>query len=186
MKFPRDNIVAPVAENNRLKVLWTDSGIADYQSLVGPQLQRIQRQWLSSTSRTSVSLLLESTNNILATSAAMTNDTIALNRPPRSNKSRVPKPIRISKNALLRQNKRLKRALCSCPPLPLDKLAALESAYREARTAHRKIVRHHKANESIKRDELLYSIQSSNPSSIFSSLKRSKRSKAEEKKPDCW
>ena len=106
-----DNIVAPLAENNRLKVLWTDPGIADYHSLVGPQLERIQRQWLSSTSRTSVSLLLESTNNILATSAAMTNDTFALNRPPRSTKSSVPKPIRISKNALLRQNK--KRARCS-------------------------------------------------------------------------
>ena len=61
---------------------------------------------------------------------------------------------------------------------PLEKLAALESAYRETRTAHRKLVRHHKPKESIKRDELLYSIQSSNPSAIFSSLKRSKRSKA--------
>ena len=40
-KIPsKDNIVAPVVMNNRLKVLWSDSGINHYQSIVISQLSR--------------------------------------------------------------------------------------------------------------------------------------------------
>ena len=74
-----DNIVAPTIPNSRVKVIWSDDGIEEYQALVIPQLARIQEQWLSSPSRTTVSLLLESTNNVLISCAAVTNRTIRLN-----------------------------------------------------------------------------------------------------------
>ena len=173
-----DNIAAPITENNRRKVLWTEQGISAYESLVAPQLIRIQEVWASSCSETSMALLLESTNNILNSCANQTNDTIALDKPPRESSVPTPRPIRTSKNALLRQNKHLKRALSSSSPAyPPETILALKTAYSKARTAHRKLLRLFKAKTSVDRDHNLHSILSRNPSSIFSSIKRSRLSK---------
>ena len=77
-----ENIVAPTIENNRVKVIWSDDGKRQYQDLVAPHLSRLQELWLSSSSRTSISLLLESTNNLLIYCAAKSNRTVALNSKP--------------------------------------------------------------------------------------------------------
>ena len=74
-----ENVVAPIIENKRQKVIWSDAGIEDFQSLVVPHLKRLQELWLSqSPSKTTLSLFLESTNNVLTTCAGMTNQTINL------------------------------------------------------------------------------------------------------------
>ena len=172
-----ENIVAPTAANKRLQVICSDSGIQDYQDLVVPQLERIQNLWLASPSKSSVSLLLSSSNNILTSCAAMTNRTLPLNCPPAPASGSVPKAVRLSKNALLKQCKEVRKAE-STWPAQSSKIKDQKAAYNKARIAHRKLERAHKANDSIKRDENLFSILSSNPSSIYKSVKRSKRSKA--------
>ena len=66
-----DNVVAPRVPNTRSKVLWSDSGVENFQQYVVPELERIQQLWLTSSeiSKSSLSLLLEATNNILLTGA---------------------------------------------------------------------------------------------------------------------
>ena len=173
-----DNVEAPVAKNNRRKVLWTKEGISAYESLVAPQLSRIQEVWTSACSKTSMSLLLESTNNVLNSCAVQTNDSIALDKPPPESSVPTPRPIRISKNALLRQSRHLKRALSpSSPATPPETIIMLKTSYSKARTAHRKLLRLFKAKASVNRDKQLHSILSKNPSSFFSSMKRSRFSK---------
>ena len=43
-----ENVVAPLIDNNRVKVTWSEDGIERYQSLVVPQLSRLRELWLSS------------------------------------------------------------------------------------------------------------------------------------------
>ena len=76
------NTVASKVDNDRVKVAWTDEGIAAYQRLVIPNLSRIQELWSNTPTRTSVSLLLESTTNILSSSAFLTNKTYPLKPHP--------------------------------------------------------------------------------------------------------
>ena len=172
------NIDAPKVVNERLKVLWSDPGIKDYQDLVIPQLSRLQSLWLPSSTSSSVALLLSSTNKILTSCAAMTNKTISLSQPPSASSASVPKPVRTSQKALLKQNKEYRKALQANPTVDCKRIKNLKNAYNKARTDHRKLERAHKAKASVKRDEELYSIISGDSSSLFSSVKRSKRSKA--------
>ena len=172
-----ENIEAPIIQNDRCKVLWTEDGISSYESLVAPQLARIQELWSSSCSKTSMSLLLESTNKILNSCAALTNQTIALDQSATVKPVSTPRPVRLSKNALLRQSQHLKKMMSSCPAHPPEKISALKTAYSKARTDHRKLVRMFMARASVKRDQKLFSILSHNPSSLYSSIKRSRISK---------
>ena len=173
-----ENIVAPIAENDRQKVLWSDTGIQEYQNLVLPHLTRIQNLWLSSPSKTSISLLLESTTNILTSCAALTNRTIPLDKTSSPKPVSTPRPIRVSKNHLLKQNRKLLHALSNYNNDDTMNIAAMKEAYNKSRNKHRKLVREYKAIGSIKRDENLHSILSRDPSSVFKSVKHSKRSKA--------
>ena len=173
-----ENIVAPLMPNTRVRVLWSDPGIDQYQSMVAPQLQRIQDLWLSSPSLTSVSLFLESTNNILSACAASSNRTIQLDKPSSTRPPAIPKPIRLSKNKLLKQNKALKKAIETGTSSDSKHIGELKAAYNEARIEHRKLERSFKAKDAVDRDTKFYSILSNDPSGIFNSIKRAKRAKA--------
>ena len=173
----KDHKVAPVIPNNRLKVVWTDEGIEDFQKLVAPELSRIQNLWLSTPTRTSMSLLLESTNNILISCASSTNRTISLKNTSLPSKPKTPAPIMKSQRALLKQFKELRRQSSK-----LDnqgKVDALKEKHKKSRDEHRKLICAFKATDSSKRDEDLYSIVSGDPAKLFNSIRRSKRSKAE-------
>ena len=162
-----NNVVAPLVKNKRLKVLWSDDGVHDYQNLVCPHLSRLQELWLVDPTRNSIKLLLESTNSLLTSSAALTNKTFPLNGSCSSKHfSRIPKPIKLSQNKLKRMNKNLQRAAALNSP----DLAALKEEYNEARCVHRKLERAHKAGCSAQRDEKLYSIISSDPSPVPEAL----------------
>ena len=87
------NVVAPVIENKRVKVIWSEQGIEEYQLLIHPHLERLQELWLNSPSKTSVALLLESTNNLLSSCAAKTNRTKSLISKNVSHSSKIPKTI---------------------------------------------------------------------------------------------
>ena len=170
-----DNIVAPKVENLRTKVIWSDSGIEEYQKLVVPELCRIQDLWHSSSnlSRTSLPLSLQSTNNVLTTSTKLTNKAIKLGRKDVPRSTATPLPIRQSMNKLLKKNKKLIRARERS-----DKdLSEIRADYNHSRSLHRKLVREFKAKDGIKRDEQLYSIFSKDSPSLFKRIKSYNRGK---------
>ena len=171
-----DNIVAPKVDNKRLKVLWSDAGIEEYQSIVAPHLSRLQNLWLTSPTRTQISLVLEATNNVLSVSAAKTNKTVYLDGSSKSKrKNFTPRPIRTSQNSLLKKYKNFQKVLLSGNT---RNIASLKNDYNKARDQHRKLERRYKAEQSSRRDETLFSMCTSNPSPIFKSIKSSKRSTA--------
>ena len=98
------NLVAPKVENPRVKILWNDTGIEKYQHLVAPHLLRLQDLWLDSSSKTSVSLLIESTNNVLLKCASLSTQFVRLSNSKRTASSKDPIHIRMSKNRLLKMN----------------------------------------------------------------------------------
>ena len=170
---PKENITAPKNTNTRKRVLWSESGIEAYQMLVVPHLSELQDRWLSSSSKTSVSILLEATNDLLNSCAEKTNKTVqcSLSSSPTSRGS--PRIIRLSQKRLLKLSKNLRNIEKS----NLDITTAKE-LFNEARSEHRKLIRKVKAGNSIKRDQNLHDICSRTPFSIYSSIRRSKRAKS--------
>ena len=73
---PKDNITAPKNTNTRKRVLWSEPGIEAYQKLVLPHLSQLQDRWLSRNSKTSISILLTATNDLLNSCAEKTNKTV--------------------------------------------------------------------------------------------------------------
>ena len=76
----QENLTAPRIPNTRQKVLWSVEGIAEYQSAVGVELERLRDTWgeSSTTSPSSMAVLLSSTYSLLNTAAAATNQVIKL------------------------------------------------------------------------------------------------------------
>ena len=99
-------------------MFWSVDGIEEYQNIVVPELLRIHELWSShaSSSKTSLSLLCESTNNILSTAAGTTNKTVKLDQKFATKSKPTPLPIRQSASLLLKKHKRLKQAEQSASP----------------------------------------------------------------------
>ena len=160
-------LTAPKVANNRSKVIWTEEGIDAYQDLVRPHLSRLQELWLSSKpSKTALSLLLESTTNILTTSASMCNRTITLSSRPSPKSRRTPRQVRLSSRRLLNLFKRLKQLSDQH-----DAFKSLKLEYNQAKAHHRKLVRHLKAMDASNRDASLLA----NPSQTFRRIRAYKR-----------
>ena len=64
------NIVANKIENDRIKVKWDKNNISNYQDMIGDNLARLRENWSDYTSPAAISILLQSTNDVLRTAAA--------------------------------------------------------------------------------------------------------------------
>ena len=164
------NVEAPILVNNRCRVVWSDEGIAEYQRIAGPHLLRIQELWLQNPTKTSLSLLLDSTNRILSSCAAFTNKTFPLDSSQKPRPSFTPKPVKQSQKALNKLNKELREAIKNSKP----DAASLKLLHSKARIAHRKLERSFKAKASVERDQKL----SKGSSHIFSLIRSAKRNKS--------
>ena len=61
-----DNLeTAPRVENKRVKIIWQDDRIADYQTEIGAKLSSLRNMW-SSPSKTSFSILLDHSSSVLS------------------------------------------------------------------------------------------------------------------------
>ena len=172
-EVPTNNTVAPMIENKRVRVVWSDEGVEEYQKLVAPHISRIQELWLSTLSRTSVSLLLQSTNNIFTSFASHTNKTFPLDGSCKPRSHSTQRTVRLSQNALKKQNKHLRKATEECVNNNTD-INSLKEEYNKSRIQHRKLEREFKARASYKRDQNL----SRGPSFVFNSIRSAKRCKA--------
>ena len=160
------NIVAPTVRNSRAKVIWTDEGIEEFQKFVSSHLSRIQQLWLNNPTGTSISLLLQSSSNVLTSFANSINKSIPLDGSRKLRDSSIPKP----QNALKKLNKQVREAEVNVT-LSNSELLALKRSYKKARLAHRKLERNFKAKASFDRDKNL----SMGPSFVYKSIKAAKR-----------
>ena len=167
------NVTAPRVPNNREKILWCDKGIDDFQNLVSPSLVELRSRWNNPTSPSSVSVLLQTTNSILSSSASLTNKSVKLDKPSIVKSKPIPGPLRITYKAMNTANK-IFRKISHNQESTLEQIEAARATLKDRRKDHRKLVRYFRAKDNLKRDELLYSILTSNPSEIYKKLRQAK------------
>ena len=157
---PTDLVTAPKLELMRSKILWSDAGIDNYQKMVSEELSDLRRRWLDPLSKSSLSVLLASTNTLLSRCAMATNQHVDLTAKVSARSEKKPIKIRKSENIL----RRLYKSQCS-PQL-----------ISSARTYHRSLVRSFRNRRNSKQDQKLFSILSSTPAPAFKTIKTAKSS----------
>ena len=166
------NITAPSIVNTRHKVAWTDPGIVAYQDLALPHLERLQALWLSSPTKSSMSLLLESTTRVLTACASITNKTVSLASPPSQKSRKTPSKVKQSARQLLNKSRKVKLMKNECVDPAL--LKAAHDDYKASRIAHRRLVRQFRAKEAFDRDNNLLT----KPIQTYKKIRASRRCKA--------
>ena len=167
---PANLVIAPRVTLPRHKIVWSQEGIALYQQKVSESLCQARMTWLSPLSRTSLSILLLKTNEILTKAAASTNKSIdlAIHRNPKSEKK--PGQVRSSENALKVALKLVKNASNK------EDLAIAQESLKNARIFHRQLVRSLQNRVYKKHDEKFFEILKSKPSSAFSAIRSARPS----------
>ena len=155
-----DLVTAPKLDYSRIKIMWSEEGIADYQEEVSHKLAEIRSRWLDPLSETSLAVLLYSTNDVLCKAAVKTNKSVNINANKVKSKG-VPKAVRKSRTHLLRIYKK-----------------ASADEIKKARNDHRTLVRKARASQDHCRNEKLFSILSSNAKAAFSVIKSAKTGNA--------
>ena len=91
-----EHLEAPRIENDRTKILWSEDGILEYQMLVSPVLSSLRENWSDVSSPSSLSVLLQTTNEILSTAAKSTNKHINLGETPKTKSSHIPREVKLA------------------------------------------------------------------------------------------
>ena len=171
---PEDNPLAPQIANDRVKIQWTENGTKEYKKVVDKNLARMRSNWLDSSSSSSFSVLIQSTNSFLNKCAMETNSFIELKSPPKEKSSTKPTCLIVLEENLCRSYKSLRRAGSTSSP----QYASISKTHKEAKGALRRLQRQLDMREASKRDRVLDSIRSGNPSPAFRRLKGLKNSRS--------
>ena len=161
---------APRIDNNRVKIVWSDDKIEDYQMEISDRLSSLRQRWLLSPTRTSVSILLDMTNIVLNDGAKSCFKFVKLNEKKPFTKPKLPREILQAQSALriAQKHKRKQRRLEG------ESYIKASLDVTEARRRFKLVVRKFHHSENMKRDSNLFNILSSNPSSTFQSIKSAK------------
>ena len=171
---PHNPTIAPRMTNTRNKIVWSGAGVDEYQKLVGPHLSRLRDFWLSSPTKSSVSVLFNTTNHILSCSATLTNKYIDLSKKFKPRSSPVSRQVKQSKSSVLKLHKKLRDAVNSNAAPSM--ITSLEKKLKGAKADHRKLVRAEDVDEEVKRNNNLHDILTRNPSSFHKAIRNSKNS----------
>ena len=163
--------IAPKVPNLRAKILWSDSGIADYETVIGPCLDNLYSRWCNPDSPASMSILLSSTYSMLHTAAVSTNKFVDLNKPRRPKPNRQPHLVKLRK-ALLSLHKERSILTSSSHPDP-HRLADVQEKLTTARSVYKKALRDADQCDQDTRDKLA-SDWSINPSVVFQAIRKEK------------
>ena len=166
---------APSIDNTRVKVVWSSGAVEKYQAILSPSLQGLRERWLNPKSKSSVALLLQLTNEILNSAAASTNRIIALSKPRKVKPGKVPNSIKKSNTKLMKKIKSIKTLLSK------DNITkeAAKIEIKVAKSKHRNLIRSVDHSKARARDENIFSILSSKPSSIFSMIRAGRATNTE-------
>ena len=161
------NIKAP---RIKVKVYWSEEGILSYKDVVSPHLSSLRELWNQSSSKAIASVLLQSTNQILTYAASITNRVTVLGKKKSHKSSWKPREIYHSELCLSKAHRSLKKIKNSQTSTP-EQVASAKLLHNEKKSSLRRLVRLNRLNDSIKRDTMLSSILSSNPSAAHRILK---------------
>ena len=169
-----ENISAPRVNNDRVKIKWDDENLPFYQELLGDNLARLRDTWSDSNSTAAVSLLLQSTNDVLRTAATASNKTVQLGR------EYCPKPVEdkdvSAAQATLLRLSRLVRNMSSSKTHSEAQLLDAKQAVSAARAACKRAVNASTQKLCSDRDNLVNSVLDSNPGGLFTAVKSFKSS----------
>ena len=138
--IPQKPTEAPRVENNRVKVIWSESGITQYCELLSPALTSLRDYWSDSSSPSEVAVLIKSTNEILSSAAQHTNKTINLSKSFSPKSHEVPSEVKVSAK---RQQSMHKQWLDTSenPDSSYDDKLSAKERFKEARKEHRRVKR---------------------------------------------
>ena len=173
----QDLVKAPRVANDRIKIIWDEEGIENYETLVGSSLAGLRERWGNSSSLSSISLLLSSTYSFLSFAARSTNKSIELST-TRTKKPRVCPDIRRKEKFVLRCKKSLDK--CIRTSLTPELLEGARDNLRTAKASLRQAVRSAESELRNKRDEDLFNILSKDPSAAHRAIKSAKNVTATE------
>ena len=167
-----ENVKAVKMVNDRVKIKWEDENIPEYEHLVGDNLARLRDSWPGSSSPSSVSILLQSTNDVLSTCAKASNKHVKLG------KASIPKPrkyplVSAAQSKVLRISK-LVSNLTSGNNYSSEQVNDARKALTAARAECRRIMNNTTKLACDERDALTHSVLSSNPEKLYSFVKASK------------
>ena len=165
---------APRVDNERVRIVWSDEGISQYEEMVGDNLSRLRDTWCNPSSPASMSVLLQSTYGLLSSAAKSTNKAIHLSDPSKPKPRHHPNIVKLQKNLLSRY-----KALASLRAQPVPDIPAiseLDDEYLKLKASYLYEIKQEQRQDSIERDSKLQTVLSSNPSAIFSTIKALKNS----------
>ena len=172
--IPELNAPAPKVDNTRLKILWTEEGISNYEEAVGENLVRLRDTWCDPSSPASISILLSATYSLLSSAATLTNKHVNLSVPPKPKPRHHPLVNALQKDMLIKH-----KALASLKSELLNSPAISHANvdYLKSKKMYDQAIRKEKIEDSILRDKNLSSISlSKNPSAIHATIKGFKNS----------
>ena len=164
-----NNIVAPKLEHSRYKIIWTEGSLLEYETIVSSHLARLRESWLNSSSKASITVLLQATNMVLSQAASLLNKTIELSSKSSSKSLLIPAFIKKSNARLVRYAKKL-RIQSNDSRFSEEIVERTRKDYKILKNEHRKAVRLRRAKDSMKRDGLASSILSDNPAKLFRAI----------------
>ena len=159
----------PRIQNTKHRIVWSEDGICDYRSLLSPTLLNIQENWKNPPSPISFSVLLQCTNEALATAAKITNKVVDLTKDKPPKKVMTPPEVTAAASTKKAAHSKLQELSAESSTSELE-LSTAKANFSDARKAHRRVWRRHQAADERERDRKL-SAMSSNPSEAFKHLK---------------
>ena len=168
-----DNFDVPTIENTRHKIIWNPEALQNYSDLVSPVLTQLRDTWLNASSPSSISILLQQTNNILSSAAKSTQKVIELGSHPKPKKPRIPPAVKTAQKSL----KRTKDVLAEVKinHNNTEELKDAECLVASAKADLQRAKRSVALDDELERDSNLFSILTNDPARLYSSIRRNKR-----------
>ena len=161
-------VTAPRVPNMRKRIIWSQVAIPKYQAILSSMLPKLRNGWHTS-SPSSFFVLLKTTNEALDFVATETNKSVLLNAPPKVKHMVVPPDIR-------RAHKELKKAHKINKSASISDKSRTSTALFKAKQTYRLAVRRQNHSENLKRDSLLFTICTTDSTTLFKKIRISKRS----------
>ena len=164
--------LAPKVPNVRAKIKWCSDGIADYQEMIGNNLDELAGRWCHPDSSGNISVLLSATYSLLHTAAISTNKFVDLS------KEFIPKPTKnyhlLSLRKLVLKIHRERKFVTSSPNPDPALLDSVQDRLTSARSLYARAVREKQQEERDLRDQLISELFAENPTKVYKAIKNSK------------
>ena len=170
IKESTNTFQAPEISNPRIKIIWNEESLPNYQELVGDNLLCLRERWHDPSSKTCVSILLQATSGILSSAASSTNRSVSLANASLPRSKRAPRSINISRHKLRRKLLKWRKTGSIIDAVQLN----------AAKTYHRKLVRaYNSKNNSLENSKMFAIMSPSTSHSIYQKIRAIKKPTAQ-------